>query len=305
MSLVVAIGPSSFAEKDTTPLEMLQNAGIEVKGNPFKRRLTEDEIIAHLEGVDGLIAGLEPLNYKVIASAAPRLKAIARVGIGVANVDFDAAAEFGVKVSSTPDGPVAAVAEMTVAALLNIIRGILPMNAALHAGEWKKIIGFGLLGTKVLFVGYGRIGRRAGELMQAFGADLLVFDPYVNPASLRNGERLVSLAEGLAEAEVITLHASGEDCLLGAAEFGQMRDGVVLLNSARGGLVDEAALVSALDAGKVSAAWFDALWQEPYSGPLMQYEQVVLTPHVGTYTKQCRGGMETEAVQHLLRDLGL
>ncbi len=291
MPLVVAIGPSSFAAKDTTPLQMLTDAGIEVKGNPFGRRLTEAEIIQHLEGVDGLIAGLEPLNRKVIASAAPRLKAIARVGIGVANVDFDAAAEFGVKVSSTPDGPIAAVAEMTVAALLNIARGVEPMNAALHRGEWKKIIGFGLIDTRVLLIGYGRIGRRTGELLRAFGAELLIHDPYVDPASLTHGEKAVSLDEGLAEAEVISLHAAGEDCILGADAFAKMKDGVVLLNSARGGLVDEAALVDALNSGKVAATWFDALWQEPYTGPLTQYDQALLTPHVGTYTRQCRGGM--------------
>ena len=305
MSPVVAIGPSSFAAKDSTPLDMLREAGIEVKPNPFGRRLTEDEIITQLEGVDGLVAGLEPLNRKVISSAAPRLKAIARVGIGVTNVDFDAAAEFSVKVSSTPDGPVAAVAELTVTALLTLIRGVLPMNAALHRGEWTKDIGSGLLGTKVLLIGYGRIGHRTGELLRAFGAELLVYDPLVAPASLENGERAVSLAEGLAEAEVISLHASGEACILDADAFATMSDGVVLLNSARGGLVDETELVAALDLGKVAAAWFDAFWQEPYSGPLVGYEQVLLTPHVGTYTKQCRSGMETEAVRNLLRDLGV
>ena len=100
MSTVVATSTSSFAAGDDTPRRMLTDAGIEVKENPYGRRLTEDEIIEHLKGVDGLIAGLEPLNRKVIASAVPRLKAIARVGIGVTNVDFEAAEEFGVKVST-------------------------------------------------------------------------------------------------------------------------------------------------------------------------------------------------------------
>ena len=121
MSFRVAVGPSSFAAQDDTPLKMLGSAGCEVVPNPFGRRLTEEEIIAHLEGIDGLIAGLEPLNRKVLSSA-PGLKAIARVGIGMTNVDFDAAAEFGVKVSNTPDGPVAAVAEMTLTALLALGR---------------------------------------------------------------------------------------------------------------------------------------------------------------------------------------
>ncbi len=305
MSIVVAIGPSSFAEEDDTPRRMLESAGVEVKENPFGRRLTEAEIIEHLRGVDGLIAGLEPLNRAVIALAAPRLKAIARVGIGVANVDFDAAADHGVKVSSTPEGPIDAVAEMTIAALLAIGRRIIPANAALHAGAWKKEIGFGLRETKVLIIGYGRIGRRVGALLRAFGAELLVHDPYIDAASLRDGERMVGLREGLAEAEVITLHAAGEECILGPAEFARIRPGAVLLNSARGGLVDEAALVAALESGAIAAVWFDAFWQEPYSGPLTRFPQALLTPHIATYTRQCRRDMECAAVRNLLRDLGI
>lgn len=304
MSLTVAIGPSSFAEENDAPRRLLESAGITVKENPFGRRLTEAEIIEHLQGCDGLIAGLEPLNRTVIASAAPYLKAIARVGIGVANVDFEAAAEYGVKVSSTPEGPIDAVAEMTVSALLALNRRLLTTNDALHQGKWKKEIGMGLRGTSVLLIGYGRIGRRTGELLAAFGARLLVCDPCVEASSLEHGERLVSLEEGLAEAEVISLHAAGEVCILGEGEFARMKPGVVLLNSARGKLVDEQALVRALDAGIVAQTWFDALWQEPYTGPLAGYPQALLTPHIATYTRQCRLDMESAAVRNLLRDLG-
>ena len=304
MSLTVAIGPSSFAEENDAPSRLLESVGITVKENPFGRRLTEAEIMEHLQGCDGLIAGLEPLNRTVITSAAPRLKAIARVGIGVANVDFEAAAEYGVKVSSTPEGPIDAVAEMTVSALLALNRRLLTTNEALHQGKWKKEIGMGLRGTSVLLIGYGRIGRRTGELLAAFGARLLVCDPCVEASSLQRGERLVSLDEGLAEAEVISLHAAGEACILGDTEFARMKPGVVLLNSARGKLVDEQALVRALDAGIVAQTWFDALWQEPYTGPLAGYPQALLTPHIATYTRQCRLDMESAAVQNLLRDLG-
>lgn len=305
MPLTVAIGPSSFAEKDPAPRHLLEGAGITVKPNPYGRRLTEPEIIAHLEGVDGLIAGLEPLNRTVLASAAPRLKALARVGIGVANVDFDAAHEFGVKVSNTPGGPIDAVAEMTLAALLALARQLVPANAALHRGEWKKSIGTGLRGTRVLLVGCGRIGRRVAELLQAFGAEVLACDPALDAASAPPGVRRVDLESGLAQADVVSLHASGEACILDARAFDEMKPGTLLLNGARGGLVDEAALCAALDNGTVAGAWFDAFWEEPYTGPLTHYDQVLLTPHAGTYTTQCRRQMETEAVTNLLRDLGI
>jgi D-3-phosphoglycerate dehydrogenase / 2-oxoglutarate reductase len=300
----IAIGPSSFAAEDDTPLRMLQDAGMEVVPNPFGRRLTEEEIIAHLEGIDGLIAGLEPLNRTVLESA-PGLKAIARVGIGMTNVDAKAAAERGVRVSNTPDGPVRAVAELTLAALLALCRRLVPTNEALHRGEWKKSIGMGLTGAKVLLVGYGRIGRRVGELLRAFGAEVLVCDPVLDPGTLAGGERLVSLEEGLPQADAVSLHASGTECILGTAELAFMKPGAFLLNSARGELVDETALVAALDAGIIGGAWFDAFWLEPYTGPLARFPQVLMTPHTGTYTAQCRLDMETAAVRNLLRDLGV
>ncbi len=305
MPKTVAIGPSSFAEKDPTPLRMLEAAGVVVKPNPFGRRLSEAEIIEHLQGVDGLIAGLEPLNRRVLQSASPRLEALARVGIGVANVDFDAAKEFEVAVSSTPDGPIDAVAEMTLAALLSLARQLIPTNAALHRGEWTKSIGLGLRGTKVLLIGYGRIGRRVGELLRAFGADILVCDPTLDITSALPGITVVTLDQGLAATDVISLHASGEACILDRAAFAQMKPGVLLLNGARGALVDEVALLNALESGIVGGTWFDAFWEEPYRGKLAQVDQAILTPHVCTYTEQCRLQMESEAVRNLLRDLGL
>jgi D-3-phosphoglycerate dehydrogenase len=301
----VAIGPSSFGDEDDTPLRMLTEAGVEVAPNIWKRRLTESEIIAHLDGIDGLIAGLEPLNKTVLTAARPTLKAIARVGIGLDNVDLAAAAELGIAVSNTPDGPAQAVAEMTLTALLALGRQLIGANSALHAGQWKKSIGVGLGGSVLLIVGYGRIGRRVADLARAFGAEILVADPYLGTDDFQHGERQVSLAEGLAEADVISLHAGGREQLLGPEQFGSMKDGAVLLNSARAELVDEDALVGALESGKVRGAWFDVFWQEPYQGRLIGYEQVLLTPHVATYTRQCRLSMETTATRNLLQDLGI
>lgn len=303
MSKVVAIGPSSFAAKDQTPLRMLEEAGIEIKPNPFGRRLTEEEIIAHLEGVDGLIAGLEPLNRKVL-STAPQLKVIARVGIGMDNVDSEAAAELGIKVSNTPDGPTQAVAELTLSCMLALCRRLLELNSALHTGQWEKSICTGLAGTPVLFIGYGRIGRAVAKLTHAFGARILISDPAVDKESLTLGETLVDLDEGLRQARVITLHAGGDKAILDQQAFSIMQDGVILLNSARAGLVDEQAFIDALKAGKVGSAWFDAFWREPYQGELQDFPNVLMTPHVCTYTTQCRLGMESEAVANLLRDLG-
>ncbi|OPZ11156.1 MAG: (S)-sulfolactate dehydrogenase [candidate division BRC1 bacterium ADurb.BinA364] len=194
---------------------------------------------------------------------------------------------------------------MTMAALLALLRGLPAANARMHAGEWPKTIGLGLGGTKVLLVGYGRIGRRVGRLLRAFGAVVLVCDPHVDASALRDGEIKVELGEGLRQAEAVSLHASGEQTLLGGAEIASMRDGAFLLNSARGELVDEAALAAALRSGKLAGAWFDAFWREPYQGELLDLDNALLTPHMCTYTRQCRLDMETQAVANLLRDLGV
>jgi D-3-phosphoglycerate dehydrogenase len=304
MAVRVAIGPSSFAEEDDAPLRRLRTAGCEVVPNALKRRLTEAEIIAHLEGVDGLIAGLEPLNANVFA-AAKHLRAIARVGIGMDNVDVAAAKERGIKVSNTPDGPTLAVAELTMAAMLALCRRLVTSNAALHAGEWKKQIGIGLDRSTVLVVGFGRIGRRVAELSRAFGARVMVHDPMISDAALPAGLVYApDLLSALPQADIVTLHAGTTETIMNEKEFGAMRDGAILLNSARGELVNEPALVSALNSGKVSGAWYDAFTKEPYSGPLTKFDQVLLTPHVATYTRQCRLSMESAAVENLLRDLG-
>jgi D-3-phosphoglycerate dehydrogenase len=298
----VAIGPSSFSEQDTSPLDILEGVGIEVIPNPFSRKLSEEEIINLLTDVDGLIAGLEPLNRHVLTSAT-RLRAIARVGINTSNVDLEAAAELNIRVSNTPDSPTEAVAEMTLAALLALCRELFTVNTSMHMGHWIKKIGLGLAGTKVLLIGHGRIGRRVGELLKAFNADILVYDPFLSDSGSVSIGRRVSLEEGLAVADVVSLHAGGTETILGEPELEIVQSGVILLNSARGELIDEPALLTAIDSGKVAKAWLDVYWQEPYEGELKNYPQVIMTTHMSTYTKQCRRAMEVEAVNNLITDL--
>jgi D-3-phosphoglycerate dehydrogenase len=300
----IIIGASSFAAEDKTPLKLLEKAGVEVLSNPVKRRWNEEETIQFLKGADGLLAGLEPLNRKVLETTRPNLKAIARIGIGITNVDVPACREFGIKFSFTPDAPTEAVAEMTLAALLCLAREIEPMNRAMHAAQWPKTISRSLKELTVLIVGYGRIGRAVAAQLAALGCSILVSDPFLAADAVCLFPK-VSLVEGLSKADVVSLHAGGKQPLLGEAEFATSRSGLIVLNSARGELVDETALIRALESGKVGKAWFDAFWQEPYTGPLLKFEQVLLTPHACTYTRRCRLTMETEAVKNLLRDLGL
>lgn len=297
----IVLGPSSFAEIDKTPLDRLLASGYTIVDNPFKRKLTKPELLDLLTpDVVGIIAGLEPLDREVLERS--KLKVISRVGSGLSNVDVQAARELGIEVRSTPNGPTQAVAELTIGALLGLLRMIPLMDQALHRGEWSKKIGAQLEGKTVAIVGFGRIGRRVAELLAPFRVKLLVVDPQVTDDVSAGFERL-PLEQALPLADIVTLHSSGEQCLIGARELAVMKSGVVLLNVARGGLIDEEPLVKALEAGKVAGAWIDTFKKEPYNGPLCRFPNVILTPHVGSYTLDCRKQMETEAVENLLHVL--
>ncbi len=293
----VVVGASSFADAGDQALNMLLERGIEVVQNPYGRKMSEEEIIRHLQGADGLLAGLEPLTDHVFANA-PQLKAIARIGIGMDNVDCEAAKQRGIRVSNTPDAPTAAVAEMALAALLAMGHEIIACNADVHNRIWKKRIGFSLDGLNVLLIGYGRIGRKVADHLRHFGSNIFLYDPYLPELSED------SLEGALAKADVVTLHASGKKEILTAECFGAMRDGVVLMNCSRGALINEEALYNSLKSGKVSKYWGDVFWEEPYQGKLLECENAILTPHISTYNSLCRRTMETEAVINILEDLG-
>lgn len=293
----VLVSASTFAVADRTPLDTMTARGCQVTLNPVKRRLTKPEVIELLShNVVGLIAGVETLDREVLERST--LRVVSRVGSGLSNVDLDAAKTLGIKVCSTPDAPTNAVAELTLGALLSLLRGTSRMDRSMHQRKWEKTTGVELRGKTVAVVGFGRIGQRVATLLQGFGASVVAVDPAY--AGTQPAVRKMELRDALPIADVITLHSSGSDRILSAAEFALMKDGVFVLNAARGALVDDAELCTAIGAGRVAGAWFDTFDQEPYAGPLCDLDQVMLTPHVGSYTRECRSAMEMEAVEHLL-----
>ncbi len=293
----VVVGASSFAQASDKAINLLYERGIEVIKNPYGRKLTVEETIQHLQGADGLLAGLEVLNDEVL-SKAPDLKAIARIGIGTDNVDFEACKKHNIKVSNTPDAPTKAVAEMALAALLTMGHEIIPCNADVHNKVWKKRIGFSLINLNVLFIGYGRIGRRFADILKSLGSNILIYDPYLPEISEQ------SIEEALRKADVVTIHASGKDEIITSKEIELMKDGVTLMNCARGALINEEALYEGLKSGKIAHFWGDVFWNEPYEGKLIECDNAILTPHISTYNSLCRETMETEAVLNILEDLG-
>lgn len=299
MNQKILLGPSSFAQLDSAPMDKLISAGFEVVNNPFGRKLTKQELLDLLPGITGIIAGLEPLDHEVMSKSS--LKVISRCGSGMSNVDLDAARKFGIQVFSTPFGPTSAVAELTVGAMLSLLRMVPQMDRDLHDGKWTKRIGAQLEGKTVVIVGFGRIGRKVASLLQPFHVRLIAVDPELKEKS--DGAELLPLDKALSMADIITIHSSGEEQLIGENEFKLMKEGSFLLNAARGGLVNEESLIHALEGGKVAGAWLDTLCTEPYAGTLCKFPQVILTPHVGSYTMECRRSMEMEAVDNLISAL--
>lgn len=301
----VLISTSRFGQADPKTLEALQENGLSYTLNPYGRKLSESEVTTLLQNHTALIAGLEPLNENVFRKN-PQLKAIARVGVGMDNVDLDAAKAHNIKISNTPEAPAKAVAEMTLACLLNLSRHVQRSNKSVHAGQWEKILGRSLSGLNILLIGFGRIGQEVTRLLNAFGNTPSVYDPHlasITPIDTLSFSIFDTLEAGLANADVVSLHASGDTTILGAREFAMMRDGCILLNAARGNLVDEASFITALDEGRIGQAWIDTYREEPYHGPLCAYDNVLLTPHAATYSAECRREMEWQAVQNLLKDL--
>lgn len=292
----VVVGASSFAADSDKAINLLLKEGITVVKNPYGRKMSEEEIIMHLQGADGLLAGLETLNETVF-SKSPQLKAIARIGIGMDNVDQKAAEKYNIKVSNTPEGPTDAVAEMVLSALLAIGHQIVLANNDIHAGIWKKRMGFSIDGLKILIIGYGNIGKKVAELLKRFNVSLLIYDKYNKENST------CDLEDGLKNADIITMHAAGKDEILNPRLLQMTKKGVIILNSARGGLINEDALYNGLKNGHIGGFWGDVFWEEPYNGKLTECENALLTPHISTYTTTCRERMETQAVMNLLEDL--
>ena len=301
----LVISTSSFDIEHNPPLQRMLQQGFRITTNPHKRKLTEDEIIDLLQdGAIGLIAGIEPLTARVL-QAVPQLKVISRCGAGLDSVDVAAAKQHGIAVLNTPEAPAQAVAELTMGFILSLLRQISQIDQAVRNGEWPRTQGRLLAAQTVGIVGLGHIGRRVARLCQAFEATVIAHDPFAS--QVPDGVTLVPLQQLLSQADIVTLHlpySSAAHHMLDAQAFAAMKSEAIVINAARGGLVDEEALAQAVKSGKISAAALDVFEQEPYTkGPLLEFNNLTLTSHVGSLARESRQRMEIEAAENLLQGL--
>lgn len=300
----LVISTSSFDVEGNSCLNHLVNSGMHIVRNSYKRKLTENEVIELLgEDTIGMIAGIEPLTEHVFSSA-KNLKVISRCGAGLDSVELTAAKLHGISVFNTPEAPAQAVAELTMGLMLAALRRICQTNQLLRANEWPRMQGQLLAAQTVGIIGLGHIGKRVARLSQAFDARVIAHDPHIDPAS--HGVESVSLEELLAEANVISLHlpyTTDTHHLLDTESFARMKPGSIIINAARGGLIDETALDEALISGHLGMAALDVFEQEPYHGPLTRNDKMILTSHIGSLAKESRKCMELEAAENLLKGL--
>ncbi len=308
MARTVLITTSSFGTYDQEPVEMIKSAGLVPVLNPHGRKLAPEETksIFQANSPVGIVAGTEKLSRELLESAAD-LKVISRVGTGWDNVDHTTAKKCGILVYRTPDSHVDAVTELAIGLMLSVLRNIARADRNVREGKWKPIMGQLLHHKVVGLVGYGLVGKRmASVLSNGFGATVIAYDPYIADKEWGDagGVKLRSLEDLLKISDIVSLHVPGGDgYLIGAREFGLMKRGAVIINTARGGLIDEAALKEAIDKGMLEGAGLDVFETEPYQGPLRLSDKVVMTMHMGSYAKESRIRMEVEAVENLLTGL--
>lgn len=288
--------------------EELSEAGLAVLGADFEVRHTDGadraQFLPALADVDALIVrSATQVDAEAIA-AAPRLRVVARAGVGLDNVDVEAATKAGVMVVNAPTSNITSAAEHTVALILASARNVAQAHSALKGGEWKrsKYTGVELDEKVVAILGLGKIGQLVAQRLQPFGVELIAYDPYLQPArAAQMGVRLVSLEEALSEADFITVHLpkSKETIgLIGDRELHTVKPNVRLINVARGGIIDENALYSAIKEGRVAGAGIDVFPKEPVTdSPLFELDQVVVTPHLGASTHEAQEKAGTQVAR--------
>lgn len=301
----VVIASRSFASTDSEPLALLRSAGISIV-QPEKPP-HGDALKSVLEDADGLIIGAIPVNEAHFA-AATRLRVVAMHGVGVDHIDLDAAAARGIIVTNAPGSNDASVADLTIALMLACLRHIPAADRAARDGQWGGIMGEELSGKTIGILGWGRIGRGVARRLSGFDITILVHDPYVSPETIVDaGARPMALDTLLETVDIVTLHlplTAETSNLLDARRLGLLRPSSYLINTARGGIVDEDALARRLQGGLLRGAGIDCFaFEPPVGNPLLGLRSVVVSPHIGAQTREAISRMSTTAATNVIRVL--
>lgn len=269
--------------------------------------MSESELTEEIRDTDALLVRSQTKVTAPVLEAAKQLKAIGRAGVGVDNIDIPAATRHGVVVINAPDGNTISAAEHTFAMLISMSRWIPAADRSIRDGRWdrKSFVGVELRGKTLSVLGMGRIGTEVAKRAKVFGMRVVGFDPYLTDARAKEvGVTRASLEDAIAEADFITVHTpltKDTHHMINAGAFARMKDGVRIVNCARGGIIDEHALSDALASGKVASAAIDVFEQEPLASdhPLRNYTNVVLTPHLGASTVEAQENVAIDVAEQV------
>lgn len=296
-----------FADKNHLPLELLEGAGIDYVINPLNKKLTENELAEMVSDFDVIIAGTEPITDYVMKNAS-KLKMISRVGIGLDSVDLLAAERRGIKVSYTPDAPAPAVAELTIGLMISLLRSVHLSNLQMHEGQWKRYFGKRIADTTIGIIGLGRIGTRVLNRLTVFGTPRLLVNDLLPNSELDRKFKLewVDKETIYREADVISLHVPLTKVtknMVTRKQLEVMKSDAIIINTCRGGIINEDDLYDVMSLGHLSGASIDVFEHEPYSGKLNEIDRCLLTAHMGSMSVDCRTRMEIEATEEAVRFL--
>jgi len=272
--------------------------------NTTGKRLSEDELIRAVAGCTGVIAGTEHFSSRVLRQS-PLLKILSRVGVGTDSIDLKEAQSLGIRVATTPNSPVQAVAEHTLALLLSTLKRIPQYNEQMHRNDHAVAAGSLLSGKTAGIAGLGRVGTRVAEQLACLGCRISFYDPMFSretPAAWKRYDTLEALVH---DVDILSIHSAPlpDGSPLVNDEVLSHARGITLVNTARGSLIDESALIRALSSGAVKSAALDVFPSEPYTGRLLGFPQLIVTPHVASNTVESRSLMEMEAADNCIQYL--
>ena len=301
---ILATPTSLRPDKPSAALHKLQEFADEIIFNPHGRPLTSEELQALLPGCDGYVAGLDYVDAAAIA-AGDQLKVISRYGAGVDRVDLAAAKARGITVCNTPGANAQGVADLTLGLMLAVARKIPMLDSSVRAGEWIRNTGVELYEKTIGILGLGAIGRGVAKRAQGFSMKVLAYDPYMDEAyAAANDITPATIDEIVREADVISLHfplTPETRHIISGELMRKMKRGVIIVNTARGGLIDEDATLELLESGHLGGLGLDAFEEEPLGEtPLTAFDNVVLTPHTAAHTHEATANMANMAVDNLI-----
>ena len=304
MSGRIAVTPRSLSAAGHPALSMLTSRGYEIVYPAPGKTPSEEDLLRAVPGCVGWLAGVEPISPTVLA-AAKGLRVISRNGTGVDNIDLAVAGEHGIKVERAMGANARGVAELAITLMLSAFRSVPWSDAHLRRGDWQRRIGIEAQGRTLAVIGCGAIGREVADLALGLGMWVVGYDPFPSNSFVRPGFRFAPLEQALTSADAISLHCPpGAAPILDEAMIARLKRGVVVVNTARAELVDDAALLAALESGQVGGLATDVFRTEPPEpSALLAHPRVIQTPHAGGFTEESVDRATRVAVENLLKVL--